>query len=1434
MPSLLALPAVQTALAKHFTKQINEDTGVHLSVDKLQITLSGAIILKDFIAYDDHQDTIFYGKRLQTYIRNPWRISKDNRLKFGKTSIEQLTGKIIYYKGEKKSNLDKFIDKIDGEPSAEHNKAPFAIMIQKLNLINSKFQYIDHNNTSPVILNFNHIQADIEDFLQKADLVSLKANHLQLVDHRGLEIQELKTRFKYDNQSIDIKDLTLQTPNSLLKVDLVFQSPDKGYADFNNRIRITGDIQPSVIGTNDINLFSKTFASDKSFKIQTKISGNLNQLRLKNLLAKTSNHIKLNGNISVKNIFNQQNFIVGGQVTHLTFTLDRLQELIPGVLDPDLINSLKPLGQTDITGQLTYGTQNLSTDIKVNTALGDLVIKLKMNHLNTISKTTYEGFIQTDHFKIKDFAKDIDDLTTHFKVKGEGLTLASLNANFIGRIESVLYNKYLYHNINVNGDFQKKLFQGQFDISDDNLEMDFNGLIDFSHTKRQVDFYTEICKANLYNLNFSTDEFARFNGEITLKAEGTTIDDVVGKARFNNLKITNQYDTYHFDNFNITSEFNEKEERNISFHSTDIVDGYIRGKYKFESIPILVKNAFGSVFANYQMTPVKEAQYIFYKFNIYSKILELIDPDLKVAKNTYVIGKINSTDNKLKLKLLSPKITYNQKDFVNVNLRIDNKNPLYNTFLKIDSINAGFYKFKNLRLLNTTINDTLYLKTKFEGGQKFNDKYDIAFYYTMDEWQNFIFGLQKSSLKFKEVPWLIDPNQNIDRIVYNAGKDSLRVDDVSIFHQQERLAVSGLKNKDSLDFKIDLDSINLAHITPEIKDFDFEGKINGFIHIAKYHKEILPSTELNIKGFKMNGETLGDLKLKMSALPGNNIFVDLSIVKQELQALKLIGYLDLKNKTPKVNATLLLNDFPVKTLQNLFKETFANIRGKISGNVAITGPLNNLSFDGELHLKMFGLKILALNVDYQFKDDTEVYLHDQTFELKNAEFFDTKYHSTGYITGVIKHHNFDNWFLDLNIKTDNLLVLDTPPDPMEMFYGTVFTGGDARIHGYVNHLKIDASMQTKKKTNFVITLTDTETIGDEDFIRIISKEAYKKEKKTKKKHRRIYEGLEMNFDLDITPDAQVEILLDQEFGSTLVAKGSGLVLMEVNTNGQFNIFGDFAVQEGVYNFKYGGVIDKKFVVEPGSYISWEGDPYNATLDIKAVYQTFADPTVILADQGLNAKKMPVDVIIYLKNNLMKPDISFDLELPKANAILKSQVDYTLSDPDKKTLQVLSLLSFGNFINENDYNLTRQASETAVKTISETGLNILNSIMAQDDKFQVNLNYTRGDENIDRNLITDPQVGLSLVTQINKKVYINGNVAIPVGRYTKSSIVGDVELEVYLDEKGNLVLRVFNKQTELEYIGQQEGYTQGVGLSYQIDFDTFRDILQKFGISVKQE
>jgi len=1425
------LPSVQSTLARNFVTQINQKTGVKIDIDKIQITPSGRIILKNFIAKDVNNDTIFYGKRLNTYIQNIANITQSNSLILGKTNIDGLVGKIIYYKGEKDSNLDKFIKQIEGEKSSEKNTSPFKLLVEQISLINSKFAYYNYNNIDrPKILDFKYLHADLEHFLQHADTVSFKLNQLQALDYTGIQIQNLTTDFQYNRNQITFQQFKLDTDYSTIDMNLRFLSPKGGYSDFYNNIQLSGTIEEAYLSTNDLEKLSSLFAPGTHFSVSSQIKGTLNKMKLINFESLSENGMELDGNITLKNTLSHP-FSINADIKKLNFSFKKFQEVFPDLI-PNIPKELYLSKNINVSGKFNYENDKIKTKVQINTELGKILTDVSINELSDLKKTNYTGHIQTFDFQLQHLInEDIKDINSNFNIKGKGLLLSSLNANFIGDIKKLTYNNYQYKNISTSGIVKKSLFQGEFSVSDPNLEMDFTGLLDFSHKTKKLDFSVDICNSNLYELNFSKDELARLETFIDLQITGSNLDDIIGKIKIQNLKYRNQYNTYTFKDFLITSEFIEEQERLIEFHSTDAINGYLKGNFKFKQIPLMLQNAMGSVFVNFIPQPIEENQYIQYKIHIYNKLIEMYNPDLKVSENTLVSGKISSIDNNFRMKLISPQIDWKDKKIKNINLRIDNKNPLYNIFLKIDSVDIGFYKLNHFRLLNTTINDTLYLKTKFNGKNVEKDKYDISFYYTMDEMKNFIFGFKKSLFQFKGIPWEIHPNMYQNKIFYNLKKDSLAVKDIAFTHRSEKVLFSGFDTPNKLLFNTKIDSIQLSHITPDLNDFIFDGLVNGNVQIHKIENEYLPSASLNINNFKLNDVLLGDLTVKINTLRHKNVFVDLIIKKDGIQPLRAIGYIDLNKNLPVVNASLVLEKFPVKILQPVFQDIFGNIRGNLTGTVQITGKIDDLSYDGKIYLNNFGFKVLVLNTDYQFNDRSVLWLKNSSFELKDAHFFDTKEKSTGKISGVIKHHNFENWYLDLSINSNNILALDTPANPHELFYGKVFVGGNTHIHGYVNKLKIDANMQTKRNTKFVITLTESESLEENDFVRIISKQTYKKEK-DRKKIFKVYEGVEMNFDLDITPDAEVEILLDQEFGSTLVAKGSGAMYMEANTDGRFNLWGDFTVLEGIYNFKYGGLIDKKFKVEPGSYVSWEGDPYDGNLDIKAVYETFADPSVLLTDTGIKTQKTPVKVVVYLKEKLMHPTITFDLELPKANAILRSQVEYALSDPDKKTLQVLSLLSFGNFINENEYNLGIQAAEGAVKTISERGLNILNALIGQDDKFQINLNYTGGESDINRNIVTDPQVGLSLVTKINKRVYINGKVAVPVGRYTKSSIVGDVELEVYLDDKGNLIFRVFNKQTELEYIGQQEGYTQGIGISYQVDFNTFKDILQNLGISIE--
>ncbi len=49
------------------------------------------------------------------------------------------------------------------------------------------------------------------------------------------------------------------------------------------------------------------------------------------------------------------------------------------------------------------------------------------------------------------------------------------------------------------------------------------------------------------------------------------------------------------------------------------------------------------------------------------------------------------------------------------------------------------------------------------------------------------------------------------------------------------------------------------------------------------------------------------------------------------------------------------------------------------------------------------------------------------------------------------------------------------------------------------------------------------------------------------------------------------------------------------------MFGDYTIDNGVYDFKYGGIINKPFVIQKGGTVSWNGNPYEANLDVTAIY-----------------------------------------------------------------------------------------------------------------------------------------------------------------------------------------------------------------------------------------
>ncbi len=770
------------------------------------------------------------------------------------------------------------------------------------------------------------------------------------------------------------------------------------------------------------------------------------------------------------------------------------------------------------------------------------------------------------------------------------------------------------------------------------------------------------------------------------------------------------------------------------------------------------------------------------------------------------------------------KIKYIDNFVNNIELQVDNSNPLFNTYIELDSLYTKYYNISKFSLINVTVNDTLFMRSEFNGGKRNNDSYNLSFYHTINEENKSVIGFKKSDVTIKDYKWFINENQDrFNKISFNKDLKSFNIDGFKINHDNEEIRLSGfVKDSTQKDLKLNFVNVDLAKITPDIDSLSLAGNVNGKLDVLQKNGVYLPNSTIVIDDFKVNDFLLGSFD---AAIVGNenltNYNINVSIKNDDSKSFVAKGDINVSKNNSKIDVDLDFNKFDLSPLNPLLDGVLDKIRGDATGNVKVTGDLRQPDIDGKLILNKSGLGIPYLNVNYDFNDKASVTLTGQSFIFNRVRLTDARYNSKGELNGSLSHKNFSNWSLDLNLNTSRLLVLDTQETDDALFYGTAFVGGIANISGPTEELVISVTAETKNGTVFKIPINDSESFGDNSYIHFVTKEEKEARLNGNEFIINDVKGLELNFDLDLTEDAEVEIIIDKNTGHSLRGRGRGGLLVEINTTGKFNMWGDFSVFEGVYNFAYGGLVQKEFIVEPGGTIAWEGDPLNAIIRMNAIYKTQANPSPLL-DNPIN-RSIPVELNIALTGNLEQFDPEFTFNFPNVNSAIKSELQYRLESEDERGNQALYFLATGGSFQNRGL-----ADLNVSGTIAERLNGIINGIFSNGDgKLNIGLNYEAGQNRPDYQ--TDDRFGLTLQTQISDRVLINGKVGVPVGGSGASETVvaGDVEISFLLNEEGTLTAKVFNRENSIRNFGEAIGYTQGIGLSYNVDFDTFKELIQNF-------
>jgi hypothetical protein len=1427
---ILSIPAIQTKLGHYATNKINEDFGINLNIERVDFSFLGSVQLKGVQIRDHYKDTLIFAKNVSTSILNAKRFL-DNEVNLKSISLDGVNFKMKTYKGEEDDNMSIFIASFDTEkPNDSLN--PFILRTSNLYLNDLNFKLINANRIDSILYAVKNAGGNLQKLAIVGPNFSSNIRGLYFVDKYGLEVTNLTTNFGYSKTAMHFKETTLQTKNTDIKGDIDFNYKRKDLANFNDKVKIKAKFNASKIAVQDVKKFYNELSGNDILDFNGNLEGTINSFDLNKLKLYSKKGIKIEGDLSFINAVSQERgFVFEGNLKTLSATYQNLKNILPNVLGNNLPSEFNKLGVFDLKGYIRVTPDQIQAEIEIKSQIGSAISDLQITNIDNIDYAVYDGVIQLTDFNIGTFFNDplFGTISLKGKVKGSGFKLDNINTAFNGKISKIKFKGYPYKNIVANGQYQNNKFDGDITIDDENFKMNFNGLADLSSEVRKFDFKTNISYLNLKKTNlFVRDSIAELKGIVELDIEGNTFDDIVGQAIFKNVFYTNQIKEYRFEEFKVLSSLKDSIKR-IDLESKDIANGYLTGKFIFSEVSMVAQNALGSIYTNYKPYKVAPNQFLDFNFTIYNQIVNVFFPEIFIDDNTKIKGKIESDKNLLKLTLSSLRIDAYGNELKDILLRTDNQNPLYNSHITASEVNTKYYNISKLNLLNLTQNDTLFFKSEFNGGINKNENFNLDFYYTINKETKSVIGFEKSTFVFKDTAWDINPNEkNTDKITFDLKNEEFNFSQFEFVSGSQKIEFTGnLKGDSEKTLLADFTNVKLQSFLPEIDSLSLRGRVSGNLDFLQKGNVYSPEAVLVIKDFQVNKFKQGDLAINIK---GDNSYekytVDLSIDNENVKSIAAIGSVDFSNLRPIIDLEVFLEDYDLEAFSPLGQDVISSLRGSVSGKFNLSGFLGNPDMDGTLYLKNAGLKFPYLNVDYDFEGESTISLFQQSFNLDDIKLLDTRYKTRGKLLGEISHQNFDQWVLELEIDTNNLLVLDTKNTEEAVYYGTAFMDGNAKITGLTDQLTIDVNAKTKIGTKFVVPLKDIETVDNFKLIHFKSDEI-KVEDRQRKLAQEAVKGLSLNIDIEVTKDAEAQVVIDEINGSQLTGRGQGNLQIRIDTRGKFNMFGDYTIDSGVYDFKYGGFISKPFLIQKGGTVSWSGNPYEANLDVTAIYKAKANPAVLL-DNFKSNRKEQIDLVTRISGGLFSSKQELDIQLTNVDPTIASELEFILNDNDinEKTTQFISLLAFGTFRNPDkiNFDVNNTLTNTASSAISSAFSSLLNS---PESKFQLGFDYQQGERgnDIDR-LNIDNQVDLSVSTQVSDRIIINGKVGVPVGAQTQSSVIGEVKVEVLLNKQGNFRGTIFNRQNEIQYSTEEEGYTQGVGLSYQVNFNKLADLFMK--------
>lgn len=616
------------------------------------------------------------------------------------------------------------------------------------------------------------------------------------------------------------------------------------------------------------------------------------------------------------------------------------------------------------------------------------------------------------------------------------------------------------------------------------------------------------------------------------------------------------------------------------------------------------------------------------------------------------------------------------------------------------------------------------------------------------------------------------------------------------------------------------------------------GTANGQAELVRINDVPILAGEVNVTHLGLDARTLGDFRLvsRFSTRRGQvDVTADLvpPVNSAATNDLSLGGSIQLGRGSGLSSVILELNadvrHADLFFFEYIFPHTIDDVEGHLTGSSSITGTLARPVFEAQLELPAGSFRIPAFNLDMSI--DGDLLVDADRIGLERVDISDAD-GGTATISGDILFNDYRFFSLDLDGTLSDLQIMDIAHSNTLPFYGDIRGSGDLTLDGPISSARLQTSNAITNATSevFIPINAAVGTTDDSYIVFADSTGALPERRVTRRRNvlsgrprgeRTFLDGLALDLNLFAPPGSTVHLVIDPLLGDVINANGTGRLQIR-RTGGEFSTFGSLEVNSGDYLFTAGDVFVRRFNIDAGGRITWDGDPTNAILDIPASYETRASRAGLPGADGTGSA-IPLIVRLTITGRVEAPEVDLSLEVDRANRELLGNyaaLEAILNQPSRSTEYATSVLVTNSFL------LTTSEASTGV--FASSAFNSVSQLVAS----QINRYLNEALPNVDFSFgvqgESTQELGVTYgiaLRLLDEKLVIRGS-GVYQGARTDASNTASQSLE------GEFVVEVrLSPTVSVEVFYRREGEvltnnatltgSTGAGVSYRTEFSSWR-------------